>query len=89
MECNVCLNEWNEERCVPRMLPCGHSYCGDCLTLLYKQSKTEISCPKCMKAHKLASLSLLETAFPKNWALIALADSHKPTAPLIQMRMGA
>ena len=88
MECNVCLNEWDEHKCIPRMLPCGHSYCGDCLSLLYKPSSQDLSCPKCMVIHKLASLDKLAEVFPKNWALIALADSHKPTAPLIQMRMG-
>jgi len=41
-----------------------------------------------MLLHKLDSLESLEKTFPKNWALIALADSHKPTAPLLQMRMG-
>lgn len=41
-----------------------------------------------MTAHKLVALDQLNQAFPKNWALIALADSHKPTAPLLQMRMG-
>jgi len=88
MECNVCLNEWDEDRCIPRMLPCGHSYCGDCLSLLYKPSCQELSCPKCMVKHKLPHLDQMEQTFPKNWALIALADSHKPTAPLLQMRMG-
>ena len=41
-----------------------------------------------MQTHRLESLAKLEQMFPKNWALIALADSHKPTAPLLQMRMG-
>ena len=32
---------------------------------------------------------MLENKFPKNFALIALAETNnKPTAPLIQMRMG-
>ena len=88
MECNVCLNEWDEQKCIPRMLPCGHSYCGDCLSLLFKPSSKDLACPKCMETHKLDSLNKLEDSFPKNWALIALADSHKPTAPLLQMRMG-
>ena len=71
------------------MLPCGHSYCGECLSLLFKPSENMLSCPKCMVAHELQSLDKLEQVFPKNWALIALADSHKPTAPLLQMRMGS
>lgn len=70
------------------MLPCGHSYCGDCLSLLYKPSQYELSCPKCMVNHRLNGIENLDKTFAKNWALIALADSHKPTAPLLQMKMG-
>ena len=93
MECNVCLNEWNEEECIPRMLPCGHSYCEDCLKLLYQTPSTEksIQCPKCLVCADLESIEALESVFPKNWALIALAKSHntkKPTVPRLNLRMG-
>ena len=88
MECNVCLNEWSEQKCIPRMLPCGHSFCGDCLLLLFKPSNKELTCPKCLVPHKAESADKVDKVFPKNWALIALADSHKPTAPLLQMRKG-
>ena len=88
MECNVCLNEWSEQKCIPRMLPCGHSFCGDCLLLLFKPSSKELTCPKCLVPHKAESADKVDKVFPKNWALIALADSHKPTAPLLQMKRG-
>ena len=88
MECNVCLNEWDEQKCIPRMLPCGHSFCGDCLLLLFKPSSKELTCPKCLLPHKADNVDKLDKLFPKNWALIALADSHKPTAPLLQMKKG-
>ena len=70
------------------MLPCGHSFCGDCLLLLFKPSSKELTCPKCLLPHKVESADKLDNTFPKNWALIALADSHKPTAPLLQMKRG-
>lgn len=38
MECPICLNDWNSEKCVPLMLNCGHSYCCDCLILLLPKS---------------------------------------------------
>ena len=90
MECNVCLNEWSEKECIPRMIPCGHSYCESCLELLYRPKDKSIQCPKCFASSDLESLSDLSNVFPKNWALIALAKSSnkKPTVPRLQMRMG-
>jgi len=41
-----------------------------------------------MAKHRLNGIENLDKTFAKNWALIALADSHKPTAPLLQMKMG-
>ena len=47
MECELCFNQWNSENRIPKILPCGHSYCIQCLTNLldsYKknfQSKIE------------------------------------------------
>ena len=75
--------------CSYRMLPCGHSLCGDCLQLLYKPSNKELTCSVCCQAIKVESSKGLDQRFPKNYALIALAESNnKPTPPLIQMRMG-
>ncbi len=51
MECNVCLNEWSSHSCIPRMIPCGHSFCSQCLQLLYKPSTDRLSCPTCLKEH--------------------------------------
>jgi hypothetical protein len=69
------------------MLPCGHSFCGDCLTLLYKPSESAVNCPTCLVSHKVGPKENLEN-FSKNFALIALAESKHSNAPLLQMRMG-
>ena len=87
MECNVCLLEWDATHCIPRMLPCGHSFCGDCLKLLYKPSESSDNCPTCLVSHKVGPKENLEN-FSKNFALIALAESKLSNAPLLQMRMG-
>ena len=69
------------------MLPCGHSFCGECLTLLYKPSESAVNCPTCLVSHKVGPKENLAN-FSKNFALIALAESKHSNAPLLQMRMG-
>ena len=32
----MCLLEWSSDKIVPKMLACGHSFCGECLLDLYK-----------------------------------------------------
>lgn len=74
MECNVCLNEWDADQIIPKMLPCGHSFCEDCLYLLFKAQDKSIACPTCLVAHNVESKKQIETTFMKNFGLIALAE---------------
>jgi hypothetical protein len=57
-----------------RMLPCGHSFCEDCLYLLFKAQDKSIACPTCLVAHNVESKKQIETTFMKNFGLIALAE---------------
>eukprot|EP00475_Leptophrys_vorax_P036020 TRINITY_DN6016_c0_g1_i12.p1 TRINITY_DN6016_c0_g1~~TRINITY_DN6016_c0_g1_i12.p1 ORF type:complete len:175 (+),score=30.28 TRINITY_DN6016_c0_g1_i12:24-548(+) len=41
-ECPVCMESFSEFNCVPRVLPCLHDVCGECLKSLLKQE-----CPVC------------------------------------------
>ena len=49
MECSVCYESYNHNTKVPKSLPCGHSYCMECLTGLYNNSLSSISCPTCRR----------------------------------------
>lgn len=73
------------------MLPCGHSFCSDCLQLLFKPSKSSLSCPSCLQEVRLAPADLdhknISQNFTKNFALIALADSEQSREPLLQMKL--
>ena len=77
MECAVCLREWNSQTCIPRMLPCGHSFCEECLDGVYKQSGEGISgvltCPSCNQEHKFNSKDDLRKLV-KNFALLQMSD---------------
>ena len=80
MECAVCLRDWNSTECIPRMLPCGHSFCETCLGGLYKLSGEGISgimtCPSCQKEHNFNSKEDLSNLV-KNFALIQMSDMQQ------------
>ena len=48
-KCGVCLDIFRE----PRSLPCGHTFCTECLEGVLRQSKkrSEIECPSCRTKH--------------------------------------
>lgn len=77
-ECSICLEKFND----PRILPCSHTYCTDCLINL---SQTEfecdngikIICPTCSEVHMLKDATSIKM-FPRNLALKQLIDI-KPT----------
>lgn len=46
-ECSICNEEWLRKE--PRILPCQHTFCTECLLKLYNYSKqtTTLTCPNC------------------------------------------
>jgi len=70
MECNVCLQFWNSDDCIPKSLPCGHTFCANCLAAIFAKQKTGITCPTCVTNHKITQAELM--ALPKNYGLLAL-----------------
>ena len=67
--CPICKDDMTHR--LPRMLPCVHSYCTECLEGLVKHSKFKkthtIECPQCRKTVKLPSEGA--TALPLNFLL--------------------
>ena len=50
MECEICQNPWNTENRIPKILPCGHSFCLSCLKELFKNHNSQqniFKCPSC------------------------------------------
>ena len=78
MECELCFNQWNTETRIPKILPCGHSYCVQCLYNLiesYKKNPLLIfKCPNCDK--ELPSLKTKKDIMnlKKNVRLLSLLD---------------
>ena len=78
MECELCFNQWNSENRIPKILPCGHSYCIQCLTNLldsYKKNPLLVfKCPNC--ARELPSIKTKKDIMnlQKNTRLLSLLD---------------
>ena len=60
--CPVCYDTFGTEKCVPRLLPCTHSVCQECVVRILGY-KIFLKCPQCRKKHN-AYTGL--NAFPEN-----------------------
>ncbi|XP_023001394.1 uncharacterized protein LOC111495543 [Cucurbita maxima] len=73
-ECPVCLQTYDGESTVPRVLSCGHSACGTCLDNLPQRYPETIRCPACNVLVKYPSQGA--SALPKNIDLLRLCPQH-------------
>ena len=65
--CPICLLTYNN----PKVLPCQHSYCQECLTNIDKDHK--IVCPECRKVTAVPNSGVKD--FPTNLTITHLIDS--------------
>ncbi len=76
-ECAFCLEQFKD----PRILPCSHTYCTDCLKRM-SNGQNKIQCPQCLVEHRMETTAQENEncilVFPKNLALQQLLDL-KPT----------
>ena len=75
MECDICQLKWSTENIIPRILPCGHTFCQSCIIKqIQTKSKQIFKCPTCFK--ELNSLQSLKDVLNlrKNSALLTLTD---------------
>lgn len=69
-ECPICTEEYDEDKHVPRVLPCQHSFCTERLTKGVKRNK--LVCSMCKKSYNLKEKGI-ET-FPKDLTRRNLKD---------------
>ena len=61
-----------------RMLPCGHSFCQNCLLLTFHKSKPKkLTCPSCQQEHSMPSEAEILKLI-KNYALLSLIETKRP-----------
>ncbi|XP_070810762.1 E3 ubiquitin-protein ligase TRIM56 [Pituophis catenifer annectens] len=77
LTCTICLGHY----CQPKILPCLHSYCQDCLKKLLGGSKRELRCPECREPVPLpAGIEGLKTNFFINGFLDLVPPVEKARA---------
>ena len=77
IECSICFEKYQEEgeKC-PKLLPCSHTLCLQCLEQLVNQGGRRLQCPECRENHQLPAGGV--RAFNTNrYILEALAKEKK------------
>ena len=78
MECDLCLNSWNSEYRIPKILPCGHTFCVRCLYAIIDKYKKEekfiFKCPSCKRDLDKIKCKKDIMNLPKNATLLSLLD---------------
>ena len=53
-ECRICFENWDSDNCVPKVLPCGHSFCDPCIRKILEidpLGRGGVKCPTCQTVH--------------------------------------
>ena len=66
LECKVCFQPYNSGGNRPKLLPCGHSLCKDCLNDIIARNPDRLECPIDRKAHRMVGADL----WPDNYDLL-------------------
>lgn len=88
LECEICYCPFDDEDTRPRVLPCAHSYCENCIDNNLKKERR--SCPACRKSFSIDSAKDL----PANYALekllqkILLADDRPEEEEIDDFNVG-
>ncbi|XP_069161662.1 tripartite motif-containing protein 59-like isoform X1 [Procambarus clarkii] len=70
-ECSVCFNNYDDNQLRPGTLPCGHTFCSQCINNGIKNG--QLTCPSCRAEHAATAA----TRFPINYAVEALIRKLK------------
>lgn len=58
------------------MLNCGHSYCENCLKLMYKPANKQLQCPSCLQNHPFDKIEDLQKLI-KNYTLLSIVEAAR------------
>ncbi|XP_060591431.1 uncharacterized protein LOC132746338 [Ruditapes philippinarum] len=72
LTCSICIEIFEN----PKMFPCQHSFCKDCLLSII-ENKNKVSCPLCRKEILIDNGKNTEDLFPTNYLLSTLLELHK------------
>ncbi|GAU25904.1 hypothetical protein TSUD_376230 [Trifolium subterraneum] len=84
-ECPVCLQNYDDENAIPRVLSCGHTVCEACLVQLHQRFPNTIRCPACTQLVKY-SPKQGPSSLPKNIDLLRLFLQQQDSTDKNQLR---
>ncbi|XP_069193470.1 tripartite motif-containing protein 59-like [Procambarus clarkii] len=70
-KCSVCYNDYDDNQLRPRTLPCGHTFCSQCVDNAIKNG--QLTCPSCRAEHAATAA----TQFPISYAVEAFVRKLK------------
>ncbi|XP_069160768.1 E3 ubiquitin-protein ligase TRIM13-like [Procambarus clarkii] len=70
-KCSVCFNSYDDNQLRPRTLPCGRTFCSQCINNAIKNG--QLTCPSCRAEHAATAA----TQFPINYGMEALIRKLK------------
>ncbi|CAD8126365.1 RING-type domain-containing protein [Caenorhabditis elegans] len=74
-KCGICLAQyWSTGDMAPRVMNCGHTYCGSCIEIFAEQKDGMVICPFCTRTHFCNTIHPLPF-FSENHLLIILCSS--------------
>ncbi|PIA47628.1 hypothetical protein AQUCO_01400329v1 [Aquilegia coerulea] len=76
-ECPVCLQVYNNETTIPRVLSCGHSACQTCLPQLPQRFPNIIRCPSCNQLVHYPNNHGGSSSLPKNIDLLSFISQQQ------------
>ena len=77
MECELCLNQWNNETRMPKILPCGHTICLKCLNDKVENGINKLEnfkCPLCKIEIDMIKTKNDIINLPKNTQILSILD---------------
>ncbi|XP_064096622.1 uncharacterized protein LOC135208413 isoform X1 [Macrobrachium nipponense] len=80
--CHLCYEVYDEETRRPRMLPCGHSYCTDCITKLIMNGR--LSCPECNTNFVASDSSQIPVNYGMERVISAMKEKQSGTICKLQ-----
>jgi len=66
-ECPICKEVYTD----PRVLPCGHTFCRQCIGA-FREQQQQLACPLCRKGFRLPANGVGD--LPKNFALVDILE---------------
>ena len=72
LSCVVCMEDYDEDGHIPRLLPCTHTLCENCVKQLIRNQRLE--CPECRAKHDEKNE---EKSFPQNKYLLVQIRKKK------------